>query len=179
MNLTSAQAVQFTEQTERVCALLRKLTRKLLQFGMHLEMVRLKLGLFIEGLMAGLTCVPWMHDAIMLLPFLFTVECFATYFTFILILSHVIFSFQHLRFILKMQISADLSVLCLTKACKSCYRSVNAQRCNCISHEHAQRRAESKLYKALPVIPYAKNWEKSRAKNHHQDYNKVTLFRRP
>ena len=121
MNLTSAQAVHITQQTERICALLRKLTRKLLQFGMHLEMVRLKLGLFIEGLMAGLTCVPWMHDAIMLLPFLFTVECFATYFTFILILSHMIISARHFNFSLKTWVCTDLSVLCLTKARKRCY----------------------------------------------------------
>ena len=101
MNLNSAQAVHVTEQTERIYALLKKLTRKLLQFGMHFEIVRLKLGLFIEGLTAGLTCVPWMCDTIMLLPFLFTVECFAAYFTFILILSHYFSPFSTLCFSFK------------------------------------------------------------------------------
>jgi hypothetical protein len=94
LNLISVQAAYIAAQAGRVYAVLGRLTRKLLQFGMHFEIMSFKLCLFIEGLAAILTSVQRMFYAIMLLPFRFRVEDLATYLTFILVFSHMIFSFQ-------------------------------------------------------------------------------------
>jgi hypothetical protein len=68
---------------------------------MHLEVVSLKLILCMEGFLAILTSVPGMYFAIVLFPFHLTVERCAAFLTsifVILILSHMIFSFQSFTF---------------------------------------------------------------------------------